>query len=114
MSSGISPCASLISLGSIAPVATRWHDCDECIEVEINNGLKGLAVALSRRLSGSASCQAAYSARAATNPATVLYERCDLVRLSAGRLITDLGERLLDLTTGAISSLSFGVAEGAG
>ena len=32
--------------------------------------------------------------------------------LVRGATITDLGERLLDLTTGAISSLSFGVAEG--
>src|SRR3954470_6208724 len=29
--------------GSIAPVATRWHDCSECVEVKIDNGLKGLS-----------------------------------------------------------------------
>jgi hypothetical protein len=28
--------------GSIAPVAARWHDCGERVEVETDNGLKGL------------------------------------------------------------------------
>jgi hypothetical protein len=28
--------------GSIAPVTTRWYDCDECVEVEIDYGLKCL------------------------------------------------------------------------
>jgi len=46
---------------------------------------KAVPVAVSRRLSGKTSYQAAYSACRATSPATVSCQRCARVRRSAGR-----------------------------
>jgi hypothetical protein len=98
--------------GSVAPVAARWHDCDERVEVEIDNGLK--------RLGGGTAAQAVGQR---IMPSDILGLQLDqpgdgvVPTLSSGPsvrrpTVTDLGKRLVGLATGAISSLSFGVAEG--
>ena len=98
--------------GSIAPVAARWHDCDERVEVEIDNGLK--------RLGGGTIAQAVGQR---VVPGGILGLQRDqpgdgvVPALSSGPsvrrpTVTDLGKRLLGLAAGAISRLSFGVAEG--
>jgi hypothetical protein len=108
----ISSCASLILLSSIAPVAARWHDRHEFFEVEIDNGLK--------RLGGGTIAQAVGQR---VVPGGILGLQRDQLgdgvvpALSSGpsvrrSAVTDLGKRLLGLAAGAISRLSFGVAEG--
>jgi hypothetical protein len=74
-------------------VASRWHDCGERVEVEIDDGLKGLG--------GDTIAQAVGQ--------RVMPGSGPSVRRPT---VTDLGKRLLDLAAGAISRLSFGVAEG--
>jgi hypothetical protein len=92
-------------------MAARWHDCDECVEVEINNNLKGLG--------GSTIAQAVVQR---IMPTAILSMERDqpgdgvVPTLRSGPsvrrpTVTDLGERLLGLAASAISSLSFGVAE---
>ena len=42
VSSGFHHVRPQICRGSIAPVAARWNDSDECVEVELDNGLECL------------------------------------------------------------------------
>jgi hypothetical protein len=97
---------------SIAPVAARWHDCGERVEVEIDDVLKGFG--------GDTIAQAV---RQRVMPGGILGLQRDQLgdgvvpTLGSGPsvrrpAVTDLGERLLGLAADAISSLSFGVAEG--
>src|ERR1700733_10248247 len=43
VSSGSHRVRPQICCGSIAPVAARWNDSDECVEVELDNGLECLS-----------------------------------------------------------------------
>ena len=72
---------------------------------------KAAAVAESRRLSGKASYQAAYSACSASSPATP--RRTNAASESAGRLAAIADGRcwLVDLAACAVASLAFGAAE---
>ncbi len=112
VSSGFHRVRRWFCCGSIAPVAARWHDRHEFFEVEIDNGLK--------RLGGGTIAQAVGQRIV---PGGILGLQRDqrgggvVSPLSSGPsvrwpAVTDLGRRLPSLAAGAISRLSFGVAEG--
>ena len=93
-------------LSSIASVASRWHDCGERVEVEIDDGLKGL---------GGDTIAQAVGQR--VMPGGILGLQRDQLgdgvvpTLSSGPsvrrpTVTDLGKRLVGLATGAIDLMS--------
>ena len=75
---------SPLRFGSVTAITTGRDDRGEVVEVEIDDGVKRWAVALSRRLSGKVSDQATYSACRASSPATVSHQRWARLRRSAG------------------------------
>src|SRR3954471_14666751 len=112
VSSGFVVCVPDFVGGSIAPVAARWHDCSECVEVKIDNGLKGLSGGTLVQAVGQCVVPGGLLGLQRDQPGDRV-----IPALSSGPpvrrpTVADLRERLLGLAAGAISRLSFGVAEG--
>ena len=98
--------------GSIAPVAARWHDCGERVEVEIDNGLKGLGGGTIVQAVGQRVVPGGILGLQRGQPGHGVVPALSSGPSVRWPAVADLGERLLGLAAGAISRLSFGVTEG--